>query len=165
MPAAFIAVLRDHAPAAANEFEAAGALAVLSWAEIAAGLTDQGWDELPAVLVDVASDGIDPAALVAEAIAALSTLQAVDGGADSAHDLSAAVIATTRPMTDTLKLVAADGTLIATAEREDHRFVVTPIAARLRVLRLAAEDLPGAQASPIDVLGALADRGFTVVAT
>jgi hypothetical protein len=69
------------------------------------------------------------------------------------------VVATTRPMVDTLKLVE-DGMVTGTAARDGHRFVGAPIAARLRVLREL--NRPGGP-SPVALLAELARAGVTVL--
>jgi hypothetical protein len=163
----FIAVLGQPAPVLADELAAAGARAVLSWPDLVAGLTDDAWDDVPAVLVSP-SDGPekgDAGALIAAVTAALATLAAVDGALESTRDGGSAVIATTRPVTDTLKFVAADGSLTGTADRDEHRYVATPIAAKLCLLRSVSAELPSDEVNPVAVLAALARRGTTVVAT
>jgi 2-C-methyl-D-erythritol 4-phosphate cytidylyltransferase len=160
----FIAVLGRPAPVFAAELEAAGAHAVLSWPDLAAGLTDDAWDEVPAVLVDVPAKE-DSAALIVAVAVALATLAEVDGALAPTRDSVSAVIATTRPVTDTLKFVAADGALTGTADRDEHRYVATPIAAKLCLLRSVSADLPADEVSPVAVLAALVERGTTVVAT
>jgi hypothetical protein len=59
-----------------------------------------------------------------------------------------------------------DRVLTGTAQRDEHRFVGTPIAARLRVFRQLCRELGGDQPSPapVTVLTAAADRGVTVLA-
>lgn len=150
--------LPDLAPAGA---------AVVSWAELVdpgpagRGLTDP---QLPVVLLDP-WPGADPERLLTEVAGALASLEAVNLPIEPGTG-SEAVIATTRPVTDTLKVVGAGGTLVATADRDDHRFVTTPIAVRLWMLREICEDLPvSGPTSSIAVLRALAGRGATVVGT
>jgi len=142
--------------------------------------TSEAPDDAPAVLFDVPDLRELPAPGPADRLAAvLRTLTSVDsvhsldssagGSADDA--LPAApdvVIATVAPVVDTLKLVDADGFLTGTAERDEHRFVGTPIAARLRVLRAVCRELddiePGQFGpTPIAVLAALVGRGATVL--
>jgi hypothetical protein len=177
---------------------AAGALAVLHWSELtepASGAGGTADDDRPAVLLD---PGQDPADLrrVLDLLAADG-----DGPVGRLRGTGDTVVATTRPVTDTLKLVAGDGRLTGTADRERHRFVDLPIAAPLGLLRAAAERLAMAAAAeaamefsgpeqaqggpaeavsmrpmqpmqpmqpmrrvgPVDVLGALAGAGATVL--
>jgi hypothetical protein len=153
MAAGFVAVLRTAPVTGRPQLLAAGATAVLTWPELrACGEAD----DAVAVLLDLPGlDGpADPDGLNADLAAALAVFT-VTGGP---------VVATTRPVTDTLKLVDAEGTLTGTADRDDHRFLLTPIAVRLRLLRDVAVELPES-ASPIAVLTALARRGATVVAS
>ena len=159
MTAGFVAVLLSSPVTARSQLLAAGATAVLTWRELR---TCGEPDDAVAVLLDRP----DPArpggpaeqdrlnADLAAALTALSGLRACEG----------AVVATTRPVTDTLKLVDAEGTLTGTADRDEHRFLLTPIALRLRPLRDVAVELPDGP-SPISVLTALARRGATVVAS
>jgi hypothetical protein len=157
------------------------AAAVLTWPQLCTGsdpvarkgvsvktATESGvgaWDELPAVLIDPVKDGADPEALFTAVLAALRTLEAVDGAVDSTERRCRAVIATTKPVTDTLKLVDSDGTVTGTAERDDHRFVATPIVCRFAALREISEEDGESLPSPIAVLTALAAHGATVVGT
>ena len=69
------------------------------------------------------------------------------------------VVVTTAPVTDTLKHVDGDGTVLGTADRDHHRLVGTPFAAPLAAL-LAVP--PGAVTAPV-VLAALAATGLPVV--
>ena len=213
MATAFIAVVRTGSSTERPALLAAGATAVLSWAELA---TSGEPDDVPVVLVDeldlgqadlgaadLGAAGLDAADLgdsglgradsgradlgQAELAALLNTLIAVDplGGSAgrSVRSDRDVVIATVRPVVDTLKLVDAEGLLIGTADREDHRFVGTPIAARLRVLRAVSRDLerpdlapphpvpsdpalsgpPSSGPSAVAVLAALVRRGATVL--
>jgi hypothetical protein len=73
------------------------------------------------------------------------------------------VIVTTGPVTDTLKRVDAAGSVRGTAERDEHRFVRMPIAARLPVLRAVLSDVDPAGPSVPRLLTALAGRGVTVI--
>jgi hypothetical protein len=170
MTTPFVAVVGSDVTAARIDLLAAGATAVLSWPELAAcGEAD----DAPAVLFDLANDADDAALLTTALAAALSALAAVDGTVDPAVGSGGAVIVTTRPVTDTLKLVDAAGTLTGTAERDEHRFVATPIAARLRLLRAVSKEWdrtalgPDRQRgpTPVAVLAALAGQGATVVGT
>jgi hypothetical protein len=138
MPSAFVAVLCPG-----------------SWSELA-DCTEP--DDLPALLFDSTRDEWPadelPAELSAEVDGVLSALAALDPA-------SRVVVVTTRPVIDTLKLVDAEGTLTGTADRDEHRFVRTPIAVRLRLLREVAEEM--VEPDPIAVLAALAARGAIVV--
>lgn len=173
MAAGFVAVIRTGSTADRSALLAAGATAVLSWTELA---TSGEPDDRPAVLFDPP----DPSSLApADLAAVLGTLLAVDplggaGGGSVPADRDV-VIATVRPVVDTLKLVDAQGVVTGTAERDEHRFVGTPIAARLRVLRAVSRELadpapapasaPGSGSGPtaVAVLAALARRGATVL--
>jgi hypothetical protein len=189
MTAGFVAVVRTNSTANAPALLAAGAIAVLSWAELA---TSTEPDDVPAVLFDLPdlpelpdvselpdrpdalerSNGAVPiSGLAADLAAVLRTLTSVDP-----IDDSTVVIATVRPVIDTLKLVDGEGVLTGTAERDEHRFVGTPIAARLRLLRAVSRELecvgtgPGADdprigPTPVAVLAALATRGATVLSS
>jgi hypothetical protein len=162
MTAGFVAVLLSSPVTARSQLLAAGATAVLTWRELR---TCGEPDDAVAVLLDLLDlpepdrpgGPADQDRLNADLAAALAALAALEvtGGA---------VVATTRPVTDTLKLVDAEGTLTGTADRDDHRFLLTPIAVRLRPLRDVAAELPDSP-SPISVLTALARRGATVVAS
>jgi len=191
MTTEFVAILRTNSTTNGPALLAAGATAVLSWAELAASTEP---DDAPAVLFDVLDlsdvpglpdlpDALGRAdaslgELAADLAAVLQTLASVDPIDDSAGDSIRTdrdvVIATVRPVIDTLKLVDGDGVLTGTAERDEHRFVGTPIAARLRVLRAVARELEGVDAdpaaadprigpTPVAVLAALAGRGATVL--
>jgi len=157
----FVAVLRVPAaaafPAARAALLAAGASGVLSWPELAAGPDLD--DDVPAVLVDPAE--FESAETLAADLAVVLQALALHTAARPT-----AVIATTRPVIDTLKLVDAAGRLTGTAERDEHRFVGTPIAASLRLLRSVAQARPGPSGAvsprPVEVLTALVDRGATV---
>ncbi len=169
------------------ELAAAGAVAVLDWSELAEapGASRHSDDDLPAVLFEPHQDPADLRRV-------LDALAADDSGpTGSLRGPGDTVVATTRPVTDTLKLVASDGRLTGTADRELHRFVDLPIAASLGLLRVAAERLdfeagagaaaqaveaadslatglePGddefAPVGPVEVLGALAGAGATVL--
>ena len=159
MPSGFIAIVPTGSLADRPALLAAGATDVLSWVELA---TSDAPDDLPAVLIDRST--LEAAA---ELAAVLGTLTAVDpltgstGGAVRADQ--DVVITTVRPVVDTLKLVDAEGVLTGTAERDDHRFVGTPIAARLRVLRAVSREFQDAPAPPVAVLAALVRRGATVL--
>jgi hypothetical protein len=161
MPTAFVAVIGGTTTATAATTTAAllaaGATAVLDWDELATDNPPD--DDLPAVLFD--ATGLAGLSEAADLLAALSALAQVDGDAPSASGATGAVVVTTRQVTDTLKLVDAAGTLSRTADRDDHRFVGTPIAARLRLLRSVADAGP----DPVAVLTALAVRGVTVIGT
>jgi hypothetical protein len=131
-------------------------------------------------LFGAAEEVTDLGQLGTDLAAVLATLTSVDPSDPSAPDEARAtdaipvgadrnvVIATVRPVIDTLKLVDATGVLTGTAPRDDHRFVGTPIAARLRVLRAVSGDLadPG-RSGPTAVAGltALVERGATVFAS
>jgi 2-C-methyl-D-erythritol 4-phosphate cytidylyltransferase len=143
-PVPFVAVLRA-APAEAAEIRpilvTAGASAVLAWSdpELARLSAGPAPDETPVVLVDCAADEIDLDRLADDVSAALTAL------ADHADT----VIATVRPVTDTLKLVDAEGVVTGTAERDRHRFVGSPIAMPLRRLRaLSASETDAGRAGP-----------------
>jgi hypothetical protein len=161
MPTGFVAVLAGPGEPAADLRQAlltAGAATVLTWAELRnADPDDQG--DVAAVLLE----GLEPAdgTLSADLVAVLSALAEIDGASEPAAGPTGAVVVTTRPVTDTLKLVDAAGTLVGTAQRDDHRFVGTPIAARLPLLRSVAAAGP----DPVAVLTALAGRGVTVIGT
>jgi len=165
----FIAVVPAGTSASgiAPRLRAAGATDLLSWAELA---TSRALGDTLAVLVDLpaADSGADQ--LDAEVSLALVALARALASATPGHEV---VIATVRPVTDTLKLVDADGVLIGTAARDQHRFVGSPIATRLRLLRDLARDVasdrardPSSAAGPavVDVLAALDARGAVVLA-
>ena len=168
----FVAVVRsgqDGSPALRSALRAADA--VLSWTELA---TCTEADDAPAVLLDL-PDGEIPgseaeaelAARVAAMLATLISVEPPDGPAGSPGRADRdVVIATVQPVVDTLKLVDADGVLTGTAQRDEHRFVGTPIAARLRVFRQLSRELSGDQSgpAPVTVLTAAAGRGVTVLA-
>jgi hypothetical protein len=135
-------------------------------------------------LFGAAEEATDLGQLGTDLAAVLATLTSVDpadpeaGAPDQARSTDAVavgadrnvVIATVRPVIDTLKLVDATGVLTGTAPRDDHRFVGTPIAARLRVLRAVSGDLADpdpARSGPtaVAVLTALVERGATVFAS
>jgi hypothetical protein len=185
MTTEFVAVVRAEAMAYRPALLAAGASVVLSWAELA---TSTEPDDALAVLFDVpdllALPGAVPGALPGavpdgsgfadQLTAVLSSLPAVDSDRDSTTGPLPAdrdvVIATVRPVIDTLKLVDAAGVLTGTAERDEHRFVGTPIVARLRVLRAAFRELDGTAPglipptpTPVAILAALVARGATVL--
>lgn len=144
-------------------------VAVIRASRVPAGLTD---DLGPAAAVHSLGDLggcaepddalmvlLDPVpAPAAQVDAVLATLRTVD---DPGRGV---VVASVRPVTDTLKRVTSDGTLAGTADREHHRFVTAPIAARLGLLRQALEQQPEATTAG-EILAALADQGATVVAT
>jgi hypothetical protein len=165
----FVAVLLNPNPAPADADRAAllaaGAIAVFSWDELPS--SPEQHDDVPAVLLDLAEHSADQqgAGLVTGLAASLSALDAVD----SAAGRSGAVIASTRPVTDTLKQVDVDGVLTGTADRNEHRFVATPIAARLQLLRAVSSERgvgsAGRSPSAAAVLAALVARGATVVGT
>jgi hypothetical protein len=159
MTTPFVAVLRAPTPAARVALLAAGAEAVLGWAEL---LTGPEPDHAAAVLLEFRGpeDDVDPT-LAADLVAALGALGAVDDALDPAAGSGGAVVVTTRPVTDTLKLVDVEGSVIGTAERDEHRFVHTPMAAQLRLFRSVSPDGP----DPVAVLTALAERGVTVIGT
>jgi 2-C-methyl-D-erythritol 4-phosphate cytidylyltransferase len=157
MSTGFVAVLRteltEHAgPAEHAELTAAGATAVLTWSEL---LTCAQPDDAAVVLFDH-DDDVGP-----DLLGLLDRLAATDDALD--RGTGGTVIVTTRPVTDTLKLVDARGTLTGTADRDDHRFLCTPIALRLRLLRRVAAELD--TPTPIAVLDALAARGVTILGT
>ena len=154
MTTPFVAVVPNPTPADRTALLAAGADAVLSWPEL---LTSTEPDDAVAVLLDAA----DHHGTLGQGEAALEALAAAHDAPDSANANSDTVIVTTRPVTDTLKLVDLAGALTGTAEREQHRFVHAPIAARLRLLRSVSQVGP----DPVEVLRALADRGVTVLGT
>jgi hypothetical protein len=161
MASGFIAVVPTGCLADRPALLAAGATSVLSWVELA---TSDEPDDVPTVLIDGST-----LEAVAEVAAVLGTLTAVDppagpvgGSGGSVRADQDVVIATVRPVVDTLKLVDAEGVLTGTAERDDHRFVGTPIAARLRVLRAVSRELQDGSA-PVAVLAALVRRGATVL--
>ena len=178
----FVAVVPAEALAHRPALLAAGASDVLSWADLA---TSTASDDAPAVLFDVpdlpdllAAPG-SPDRLTA-VLRRLTSVDSLDGSPDGPapglagsagsappadHDV---VIATVRPVIDTLKLVDAAGLLTGTADRNEHRFVGTPIAARLRVLRAVGRELADTAGEQIDpepvaVLSALVGRGATVL--
>ena len=62
-----------------------------------------------------------------------------------------AVAVTTTPVTDTLKVVAGNNVVVGTADREHHRFVAAPFAARLSLLPRTG--------LPATVTGALTELG------
>jgi hypothetical protein len=178
MATGFVAVIRPGSATDRRALHAAGATAVLSWAELA---TSGEPDDRPAVLFshsEVDRSELDQPGLDAAGLdAVLATLIAVDPPGRSAGGPVPAdrdvVVATVRPVVDTLKLVDAQGILTGTAERDEHRFVGTPIAARLRVLRALSRELEcpapglGGSAAPgptaVAVLAALVRRGATVL--
>jgi len=186
----FVAVVPAEALAHRPALLAAGASDVLSWADLA---TSTASDDAPAVLFDVpdlpdllAAPG-SPDRLTA-VLRRLTSVDSLDGSARGSLDGSPdgpapglagsagsappadhdVVIATVRPVIDTLKLVDAAGLLTGTADRNEHRFVGTPIAARLRVLRAVGRELADTAGEQIDpepvaVLSALVGRGATVL--
>jgi hypothetical protein len=167
MTPAFVAVLGTRAGGPPTTAErdillAAGASAVLNWTEL---LTGPEPDDAVAVLLELTgADGAEPT-LIADLKAALGAFAAVDDALPPGNgQTGGAVVVTTRPVTDTLKFVDVAGFLTGTAEREEHRFVRTPIAARLRWFRAVAAD-PAARLDPVAVLTALAARGVTVIGT
>src|SRR3954452_18538961 len=190
MTTGFIAVVRHDARTDRHRLLAAGATAVLTWAELA-GSTEP--DDVPVVLfgeleldqpaaghrADGAVVEPDRDGLRAEIAALLDRLTALSPSAAPAPTEPAptepaptepergdVVIATVRPMVDTLKLVDAAGTLIGTAPRDEHRFVGAPIAGRLGTLRAVSRELEGsAEAGPtaVAVLTALVERGATAL--
>jgi hypothetical protein len=158
--AGFVAVVLPGSAPVDAVLRAAGATAVLQWSELA---TSAEPDETPTVVFDVGSDEAATTELADDVAAALDALTSAPGAA----------IATVRPVTDTLKLVDGDGFLAGTAEREQHRFVGAPIAARLQVLRALSLEPENREnvANPertaptsLAVLLALADRGVRVLA-
>jgi hypothetical protein len=163
MTTAFIAVVRAKTSTDGPALLAAGATAVLSWAELAQ-CTEA--DDVPAVLFD-RSPGRAGESAEATLAAVLGALTSVDPPARRTEDSPDVVIATVRPVVDTLKWVDAAGTVTGTASREGHRFVGLPIAARLRVLRAVAPQLAESTPNrlgppPLTVLTALVSRGATV---
>jgi hypothetical protein len=175
MTSDFVAVLRAESAAYRPALLAAGASAVLSWSELA---TSTERDDAPAVLLDVPDllPRPDAPELGDRLTAVLSALTSVDspigssgGPADASRPAERnVVIATVRPVIDTLKLVDAAGVLTGTAERDEHRFVGAPIAARLRVLRAVSREQTGTEReqigpSPVSVLAALVGSGATVL--
>ncbi len=181
MTIGFVAVVRARSTVYRPALLAAGASVVLSWAELA---TSTEPDDVPVVLVDQV-DLVEDPALADRVSAVLHTLISVDpfdgspgsarspGSPSTERGLVSAtgfVIATVRPVIDTLKFVDAAGVLCGTAERDEHRFVGTPIAARLHVLRPVFGELGGTDPdrinpTPVAVLAALVARGATVIAS
>lgn len=161
MTTRFIAVVRGESCADRPALLAAGATIVLNWAELATSTEE---DDVPTVLFD-GSDAIGPSDAHLDQV--LDTLMSVDPDRGSTNGSRPAdrdvVIATVRPVTDTLKVVDAAGVLIGTAERDEHRFVGTPIAARLRVLRAVSREMPNPTPTPVAILSALVARGATVL--
>jgi 2-C-methyl-D-erythritol 4-phosphate cytidylyltransferase len=74
------------------------------------------------------------------------------------------VVVSTMPVTDTLKVVDGEGTVLGTAERREHRLVGTPVAARLGLLRAVRPRLGTGVPTVIELLDALAAQGAVVVA-
>jgi 2-C-methyl-D-erythritol 4-phosphate cytidylyltransferase len=117
-------------------------------------------------------------AAAAQVILALDPARAVDSGALPAAvtallaALSAApdplvTVVVAGPVTDTLKLVAGDGALLGTADREEHAALLSPVALTPRTLQAALVRLEGtdvAAVTPEVLLAAVADAGGTVVA-
>ncbi|MBT0767670.1 2-C-methyl-D-erythritol 4-phosphate cytidylyltransferase [Kineosporia sp. J2-2] len=99
----------------------------------------------------------------AQVDAVLATLEAMTPAGGEPGGVPALVVASVRPVTDTLKRVGPGGALTGTADREHHRFVATPLAVRLGSLRAALEREPGATTAG-EILGALVAGGATVVA-
>ena len=154
----FVAVVLPGAAPVESVLRAVGATAVLQWSELA---TSPEPDETATVVFDVGAD--EAVGLADDVAAALTALMSAPQAA----------IATVRPVTDTLKLVDGEGFLTGTAEREQHRFVGAPVAARLQVLRalsvdpqnsLAAADVDRPRQTSLALLLALAERGVTVLA-
>jgi 2-C-methyl-D-erythritol 4-phosphate cytidylyltransferase len=139
----FVAVLSAE-PADRSRLIAGAASAVLTWPELLSG--ERSGDTV-AVVFDQDSFVPDP-----DLAALLATLTAAP---------RATVVVTTRPVTDTLKLVNGEGILTGTADREDHRFVRAPIAARLGVLRSVAAEL--GVPTPLELLTALSANGATII--
>ncbi len=161
MPTGFVAVLAGPGGPPADLRQAlltAGAVAVLTWADLRNAESGEPGDVAAVLLEELEPvDGTLPA----DVVAVLSALAEIDGSSEPAAGPAGAVVVTTRPVTDTLKLVDAAGTLVGTAQRDDHRFVGTPLAARLPLLRSVAAAGP----DPVAVLTALAARGVTVIGT
>jgi hypothetical protein len=182
MTSDFVAVLRAESVAYRPALLAAGARAVLSWSELA---TSTERDDAPAVLLDVPDllprpDAPELGDRLAAVLGALTSVDSPIGSSGGPADASRpaernVVIATVRPVIDTLKLVDAAGVLTGTAERDEHRFVGAPIAARLRVLRAVSREQTGTEReqigteegqigpSPVAVLAALVGSGATVL--
>jgi hypothetical protein len=145
---------------------AAGATTVLSWAELP---SCPEADDVPAVLFADSTGCPDDASLAA-VLGALTSVDPLARPAGGSPPIGPDVVfATVRPVVDTLKLVDAAGIVTGTASRDGHRFVGSPIAARLRVLRAVAhqlaENAPPEAPPPLAVLSALVRRGVTVLGT
>ncbi|GAB6901071.1 2-C-methyl-D-erythritol 4-phosphate cytidylyltransferase [Kineosporia succinea] len=142
---AFVAVIRtDEVPAHERSgLSGAGALAVLTLPELAACAEP---DDRVVVLADPGQSARMGA-----------VIRAVEG-------LHGVVVASVRPVTDTLKRVNEDGALTGTADREHHRFVTLPVATRLGLLRDAVRREPGARTTG-EILAAVVAGGATVVAS
>jgi len=160
MPTAFVAVIR------AEEIPAGPA------ADLLTALTGTGARSVHTLRdLDTCGEPEDTVALLldlpplaaagqAEQVAAvLATLGELDD-----VRASGVVVATVRPVTDTLKQVAPSGALTGTADREHHRLVAAPIATRLGLLRAALAREPEARTAG-EILAALAWAGASVVAT
>jgi 2-C-methyl-D-erythritol 4-phosphate cytidylyltransferase len=174
---AFLAVVPVLSPEVGDVLIAAGAAQVLTWAEFAGtpvpapgpGSEPDGGDP-PVILLDEAAGGADVP--LADLAAALERLLAADPGAGPGS--TPCVVATTAPVTDTLKQVDGAGTVRGTAPREQHRFVRAPLAARRALLLAVSDEVdPGAgeragKGSPPEVaalLTAMVGRGAAVHAS
>ena len=181
----FIAVVRTGTTDGRAALLAAGATAVLGWAELAT--SDAADDTLVVLLEPPDASDTGRTGLAAALAGVLGPLGSVDPSGPVTGQVTGpvagpvagravradpdVVIATVRPVVDTLKLVAVDNVLTGTAERDDHRFVGTPIATRLRVLRAVCRELTaagpadraGTGPSAVAVLAALVDRGAMVL--
>lgn len=158
MSAGFVVLLRsgpvpdDHS----QVFPGSGAVRVL--ADIGA-CTEP--DDRPAVLIDALPELSDASELGERVKAVLATFATLAGSsATSGPDV---VVTDVQPMTDTLKQVDAEGTVTGTADRERHRLVRTPLAARIGLVRTARAHRPQA-ATAGEILASLAESGATVVA-
>jgi hypothetical protein len=158
MPTAFVAVIRadqispELAAGLATGLTGTGARAVRTLGELVSAGSSGEPDDVIAVVLDPPPAGSAPAEQVA---AVVGTLTALGEGV---------VVASVRPVTDTLKQVGPGSALTGTADREHHRVVTVPLAARLGLLRAALARDPQAVTAG-EILAALAAEGATVMAT
>lgn len=147
-----------------------GADTLLPWGDLLAA--DAPDDRAVVLVVDtVTSPPAEPSGraegeqVSADVAAALRKLIALDPAGNAAPSGPGVVVATTRPVIDTLKLVGSDGAITATADRDRHRHIGAPIATRMRLLRAVHPRLEaiGGPIRPVQLLAVLASQGARVV--